>query len=262
MPVALLALAASAFGIGTTEFVIVGLLPQVSSDLNVSIPTAGLLISGYALSVVVGAPVLTIAGARLSRKTMLMGLFAAGSLICALAGSYPLLLAGRVVAALCHGAFFGIGSVVAADLVPRHRRASAVAATFTGLTVANVLGVSLGTTIGQHFGWRATFWLVAALGVLAWPRSPPRGRPSLGRRRAGRTSLTGSRPRGPRPWRRSARAPRRSSARLSSVPPWTTRPLPGSGYGDPGMDRYRIQEAVCACQPTNTETASADSTTS
>ncbi|GAA2801366.1 MFS transporter [Kitasatospora paracochleata] len=170
MPLALLALAVGAFAIGTTEFVIVGLLPQVAADLSVSIPTAGLLVSGYALSVVVGAPLMTAAGARLPRKTVLlalMGVFVAGNLLCALAGGYGLLLAGRVVAALCHGAFFGIGSVVAADVVAPDRRAGAIAMMFTGLTAANVLGVPLGTALGQHLGWRSTFWAVTALGVLA-----------------------------------------------------------------------------------------------
>jgi MFS transporter, DHA1 family, inner membrane transport protein len=169
MPLALLALAIGAFGIGTTEFVIVGLLPQVAGNLAVSIPSAGLLVSGYALSVAIGAPLMTAAGSRLPRKTMLivlMGVFIVGNLICAVADSYALLMTGRVIAALCHGAFFGIGSVVAADLVAPQKRASAIAMMFTGLTVANVLGVPMGTALGQHFGWRSTFWAVSGLGVL------------------------------------------------------------------------------------------------
>jgi DHA1 family inner membrane transport protein len=169
MPVALLALAVSAFGIGTTEFVIMGLLPQVAGDLHVTIPTAGLLISGYALGVVVGGPLLTVAGNRVSRKNLLVGLmvlFIAGNLISALANGYALLLTGRVVAALAHGAFFGVGSVVAASLVPPAKQASAIALMFTGLTVANVLGVPGGTALGQALGWRATFWAVTAFGVL------------------------------------------------------------------------------------------------
>ncbi|MCE7003190.1 MFS transporter [Kibdelosporangium philippinense] len=169
MTVALLALAIGAFGIGTTEFVIVGLLPQVAADLGVSIPSAGLLISGYALSVVIGAPLMTAAGSRLPRKTMLvllMAVFLAGNALCAVAENYALLMVGRAVAALCHGAFFGIGSVVAANLVAPNKRASAIAMMFTGLTVANVLGVPLGTALGQHFGWRSTFWAVTALGVV------------------------------------------------------------------------------------------------
>lgn len=169
MPVALLALATGAFGIGTTEFVIVGLLPEVAADLGVSIPAAGLLVSGYALSVAVGAPLMTAAGTRLPRKTVLvalMGVFVLGNAVCAVATGYSVLLAGRAVAALCHGAFFGIGSVVAASLVAPNRQAGAIAMMFTGLTVANVLGVPLGTLVGHEFGWRSTFWAVTALGVL------------------------------------------------------------------------------------------------
>ena len=127
MPVALLALAISAFAIGTTEFVIMGLLPDVAADLGVSIPSAGLLISGYALGVVIGAPLLTVLGGRLPRKKMLLGLmvlFIAGNLVSAMADTYGVLMSGRVVAALAHGAFFGVGSVVAADLVAPQRRAS------------------------------------------------------------------------------------------------------------------------------------------
>ncbi|MEV4874931.1 MFS transporter [Streptomyces cyaneofuscatus] len=169
MPLALLALALGAFGIGTTEFVIVGLLPEVARDLSVSIPGAGMLVTGYALGVVVGAPLMTAAGTRLPRKTMLMvlmGVFIVGNLICALAPDYTVLMTGRLVAALCHGAFFGIGSVVAANLVAPHRKASAVALMFMGLTIANVLGVPFGTLLGQEFGWRSTFWAVSALGVV------------------------------------------------------------------------------------------------
>ncbi|MBE8517250.1 MFS transporter [Amycolatopsis sp. H6(2020)] len=168
MPAALLALAISAFGIGTTEFVIMGLLPEVAADFGVSIPSAGLLISGYALGVVVGAPVLTALASRVPRKTVLvalMGLFIAGNVLSALAPSYGLLMAGRVVAALSHGAFFGVGSVVAASLVAPAKQAGAIALMFTGLTVANVLGVPAGTALGQAFGWRSTFWVVSALGV-------------------------------------------------------------------------------------------------
>ena len=169
MPLALLALAVSAFGIGTTEFVIMGLLPEVAADLHVTIPTAGLLISGYALGVVVGGPLLAVAGNRIPRKNLLVGLmvlFIVGNLISALAHGYALLLTGRVVAALAHGAFFGVGSVVAASLVAPAKQASAIALMFTGLTVANVLGVPGGTALGQAFGWRSTFWAVTALGVI------------------------------------------------------------------------------------------------
>jgi DHA1 family inner membrane transport protein len=169
MPAALLALAISAFGIGTTEFVIMGLLPEVAGDFGVSIPSAGLLISGYALGVVVGAPLLTALGSRIPRKTVLvalMGLFIVGNVVSALAGSYGLLLTGRIVAALAHGAFFGVGSVVAASLVAPAKQASAIALMFTGLTIANVLGVPAGTALGQALGWRSTFWAVSVLGVI------------------------------------------------------------------------------------------------
>ncbi|MER7109110.1 MFS transporter [Streptomyces sp. NPDC000229] len=169
MPLALLALAIGAFGIGTTEFVIMGLLPQVAADYQVSIPTAGYLVTGYALGVVLGAPLMTVLGTRVSRKRMLMllmGLFIAGNVLSALAPSFGLMLIGRVVASLAHGAFFGIGSVVAADLVTPEKKAGAIAMMFTGLTVANVVGVPAGTFIGQTAGWRATFLIVAVLGVL------------------------------------------------------------------------------------------------
>lgn len=171
MPVSLLALALSAFAIGTTEFVIMGLLPEVAGDLRVSIPSAGWLISGYALGVAIGAPVMALLTARLPRKRtliLLMSIFIIGNVLCALAYSYNLLMLARIVTALCHGAFFGIGSVVAASLVAPNRQASAVALMFTGLTLANVLGVPLGTWFGQLFGWRATFWGVALIGVLAF----------------------------------------------------------------------------------------------
>ncbi len=171
MPVSLLALALSAFAIGTTEFVIMGLLPEVASDLQVSIPSAGWLISGYALGVAIGAPIMALLTARLPRKrtlVLLMSIFIVGNILCALAYSYNLLMLARVITALCHGAFFGIGAVVAASLVAPGKQASAVALMFTGLTLANVLGVPLGTWFGQLFGWRATFWGVSVIGVLAF----------------------------------------------------------------------------------------------
>jgi DHA1 family inner membrane transport protein len=171
MPLALLALALGGFGIGLTEFVIMGLLPEVADDFAVSETTAGYLISGYALSVAVGAVLLTLALTRVPRKTALLGLmvlFIAGNLISAIAPSYSTMLLGRVVAALCHGAFFGIGAVVAADVVPREQRARAIALMFGGLTTANVLGVPLGTLLGQAAGWRATFWAITAIGVVAF----------------------------------------------------------------------------------------------
>ncbi|MFE3505438.1 MFS transporter [Kitasatospora sp. NPDC059160] len=169
MPLALLALAIGAFGIGTTEFVIMGLLPQIADDYGVTVPTAGLLVTGYALGVVIGAPLMTVLGTRISRKTMLMllmGLFVIGNLLSATAPSFPLMLAGRIVTSLAHGAFFGIGSVVAAELVAPQKKAGAIATMFTGLTVANIVGVPLGTFIGQAVGWRTTFTGVAALGLL------------------------------------------------------------------------------------------------
>ncbi|MES4614435.1 MAG: MFS transporter [Ewingella sp.] len=168
MPVSLLALALSAFAIGTTEFVIMGLLPNVANDLQVSIPLAGWLISGYALGVAIGAPIMAVLTAKLPRKKtllLLMTIFIFGNLMCALSYSYGFLMLARVITALCHGAFFGIGAVVAANLVAPNRRASAVALMFTGLTLANVLGVPLGTALGQALGWRSTFWAVAIIGV-------------------------------------------------------------------------------------------------
>ncbi|MFE6060748.1 MFS transporter [Streptomyces sp. NPDC056431] len=169
MPLALLALAVGAFGIGTTEFVVMGLLPEIGGDYGVSIPTAGLLVTGYALGVVVGAPLLTVLGSKVSRKRMLMllmGLFVVGNILSAIAPSFGLMMTGRVIASLAHGSFFGIGSVVAAGLVAPDKKAGAIATMFTGLTVANIVGVPLGTLIGQAVGWRTTFAIVAALGVI------------------------------------------------------------------------------------------------
>ena len=171
MPIALLALTLSAFAIGTTEFVIVGLLPTVAADLSISIPSAGLLVSLYALGVAIGAPVLTALTGKLPRKTLLlslMALFTAGNLLAWQAPSYETLVAARILTGLAHGVFFSIGSTIATGLVPRDKAASAIAIMFTGLTVALVTGVPLGTFIGQHFGWRETFLAVSALGVLAF----------------------------------------------------------------------------------------------
>jgi len=170
MPLGLLALAIGAFGIGLTEFVIMGLLPDVATDFAVSEAAAGWLISGYALSVVVGALGLTAATVRLPRKPVLVGLlvlFIIGNSLTALAGTYEVAMIGRIIAALCHGAFFGIGSVVGSDMVPANKKAGAIAIMFTGLTAANVLGVPFGTLLGQHSGWRSTFWAISAIGVLA-----------------------------------------------------------------------------------------------
>ncbi len=170
MSIALLALTAGAFGIGTTEFVIMGLLQQVAADLQVSITAAGLLISAYALGVAGGAPVLTIATRRLPRKTVLLALmviFTLGNIACAIAPNYAFLMAARVLTSLAHGTFFGVGAVVATGLVAPERRASAIAIMFTGLTAATVLGVPAGAWLGLHYGWRATFWAVAVVGVVA-----------------------------------------------------------------------------------------------
>ncbi|MET3509699.1 MULTISPECIES: MFS transporter [Plantibacter] len=171
MPLGLIALALGGFGIGLTEFVIMGLLPEVAADFSVSEAAAGWLISGYALAVVVGALALTAAVTRLPKKPVLLALmvlFIAGNLVSALAGDYQVMLAGRILAALSHGAFFGIGSVLAAAMVPAHRQAGAIAIMFTGLTAANVLGVPFGTLLGQHFGWRSTFWAITVIGVIAF----------------------------------------------------------------------------------------------
>ncbi len=170
MRLPLVALAVSAFAIGTTEFVVMGLLPQMAQDLDVSIPSAGMLVSGYALGVVFGGPLLAMATARLPRKAVLlvlMGVFVLGNLLCALAPNYPTLMAARVIAALAHGSFFGAGAVVAGHIAPPGKRAQAIALMFTGLTVANILGVPAGTWLGQALGWRATFWAVVALGAAA-----------------------------------------------------------------------------------------------
>ncbi|WDZ81360.1 MFS transporter (plasmid) [Ensifer adhaerens] len=171
MPLAIFALTIAAYAIGTTEFVIVGLLPTVATDLGITLPLAGLIVSVYALGVTFGAPVLTALTGKIERKPLLlalMALFVVGNTIAALSPSYELLLVARVLAAFAHGVFFSVGSTIAADLVPENRRASAIAMMFMGLTVAIVTGVPLGTYIGQLLGWRATFWAVAALGVVAF----------------------------------------------------------------------------------------------
>lgn len=165
----LLALAAGAFGIGVTEFAPMGLLPVIAQDLQVSIPAAGLLISAYALGVMLGAPLMTLTTGRVPRRTLLIGLaaiFTLGNLLSAISTGYGMLLVARVITSLNHGAFFGIGSIVAASLVPPERRAGAVAAMFMGLTIANVVGVPLAAWAGEHLGWRAAFWGIAGLGVV------------------------------------------------------------------------------------------------
>ncbi|MEV7146679.1 MFS transporter [Streptomyces sp. NPDC051287] len=170
MPLALLALAVGAFGLGTTEFVMMGLLPDVADDLRISIPTAGHLVSAYALGVVIGAPVLAALTARLPRRTVLiflMALFVAGNALSALAPGYHWLLAARFLSGLPHGAFFGVGAVVATNLVAPERKARSVSLMFMGLTVANIAGVPVATLMGQHLGWRATFLGVSLIGVAA-----------------------------------------------------------------------------------------------
>lgn len=191
MPLPIFALFLAAFGIGTAEFVIAGLLPDLSGDLGVSIPTAGLLISAYALGVAIGGPLVTVALARLSRKTallLLVAVFSAGQVLCALAPDYTLLLAARILVSIGHGAYFGIAAIAATRIVGPDRAGRAVALLLTGITVANVLGVPAGTAIGNALGWRATFWVVGALGLVSLagiaalvPDAPatPRGQSSL-----------------------------------------------------------------------------------
>ena len=188
---ALTALAIGAFGIGVTEFAPMGMLPVIASDLRVDIPTAGLLVTGYALGVVVGAPLLTLSTARLDRKALLIGLmaiFTAGNVLSAAAPDFGWLLAARVITSLCHGAFFGVGSLVAAALVGPARRAGAVAAVFSGLTVANIGGVPLAAWLAQHVGWRTSFAGIGLLGLvsmaalaLALPRTPGESASHAGR---------------------------------------------------------------------------------
>ncbi|EHB63975.1 MULTISPECIES: MFS transporter [Paenibacillus] len=168
---ALLALAVSAFAIGTTEFISVGLLPLISEDMNISVTTAGLTVSMYALGVTFGAPILTSLTSRMSRKTLLlwiMIIFIIGNSLAAGAASIGILLAARVLSAFSHGVFMSIGSVIAASVVPENRRASAISIMFTGLTVATVTGVPIGTFIGQQWGWRLAFVAIALVGVAAF----------------------------------------------------------------------------------------------
>ncbi len=170
MPLAIYALMIGAFGIGTTEFVIMGILPQIGKDLNVSLSAAGFLISAYALGVAVGAPLLSILSSKFPKKSSLialMAIFTLGNLVCALAPDYWTLMAARIVTSFAHGTFFGIGSIVATSLVRPNQKAMAVALMFTGLTLANILGVPFGTWLGQMYGWRMTFWAVTVVGPLA-----------------------------------------------------------------------------------------------
>ncbi|WP_411143185.1 MFS transporter [Streptomyces sp. x-80] len=169
MPLALLALAIGAFGIGTTEFAVMGLLPDMAAGFGVSIPLAGYATTVYALGVVIGAPLMTALGTRLTRKQMLMllmGLFIVGNVLTAVAPVFGIVLLGRIVSSFTHGAFFGIGALVAADVVAPEKRAAAISLMFSGLTLANVVGVPVGTMLGQRFDWRVTFFAIAALGVI------------------------------------------------------------------------------------------------
>lgn len=170
MKLPLFALFITAFAIGTAEFVVAGLLPQVAVDLGINIPTAGLLITGYAMGVAIGGPLMTVATARLSRKTALLVLtvlFVCANLTCAVSETYFAMMVGRMLGAFAHGAFSGIASVTAAGLVPENKRASAVALVSAGVTIANVLGVPGGTALGQELGWRATFWAISVVGLLS-----------------------------------------------------------------------------------------------
>ncbi|MEH3036290.1 MAG: MFS transporter [Sphingomonas adhaesiva] len=179
----LLALAIGAFGIGVTEFAPMGMLPDIAGDLGVSIPAAGLLVSAYAMGVLIGAPLMTLTTGRIDRRTLLialMGIFTLGNALSALADGYWMLMAARVVTSFNHGAFFGVGSVVAAGLVPADKRAGAVAAMFTGLTVATIGGVPLATWASEVLGWRTAFAGIAGVGAvamlslrLALPALPP-----------------------------------------------------------------------------------------
>ena len=173
----ILALTISAFGIGTSEYVVMGLLPDLARSFNISIPKAGVIVSAYALSVTFGSPLLALALSKQERKrslVILMSVFILGNVCCALSSSFFLMLAARIVTALCHGAFFGTGSILAANIVPREKRAQAITTMFSGLTLANVLGVPAGTALGHAFGWRSTFLalipigLIAMIGLLIW----------------------------------------------------------------------------------------------
>nr|WP_199047981.1 MFS transporter [Dyella sp. ASV24] len=170
MPLALFALTLAAFAIGTTEFVIVGLIPTIAGDLGVGLPSAGLLVSLYALGVAVGAPILSAMTGRVPRKPLLVGLmalFTLGNVVAWMAPGYGTLIIARLLTGLAHGVFFSVGSIVATNLVPREKAARAIATMFSGMTVAFVTGIPLGTFIGQHFGWRMTFLAVAGFGVIA-----------------------------------------------------------------------------------------------
>ncbi len=169
MTFALLSLFLAAFSIGTTEFVVAGLLPEISADLSVTVPAAGLLMTGYAIGVAVGGPILSLLTSRFPRKPTilaLMAIFIVGHVLCAVATSYPLLMAARVVVSFSHGSFFGLAAIIAVSLVPAERAGTALSLVFAGISVANIVGVPIGTAIGNAWGWRSTFWVVAALAII------------------------------------------------------------------------------------------------
>jgi DHA1 family inner membrane transport protein len=188
MPLPLIALFIAAFSFGTTEFVIAGVLPQVAAGLDISVPTAGYLVSAYALGIAVGGPLMTIVTSRIPRRTLLIGLaiaFTIGQVACAVAPDFASMLVIRVIVAVAHGVYFGVAMVVAVGLVPPERRGSAVALVLAGLTVSNIVGVPAGAAIGNAFGWRTTFWAMFALGLVSLaaiaallPRTTGAGRPA------------------------------------------------------------------------------------
>ncbi|SHG46735.1 MFS transporter [Cognatishimia maritima] len=200
MPIAVIALFLGAFCVGTTEFVVAGLLPEVARDLDVTIPAAGYLITAYALGVAIGGPVLTLGIARYSRKRnllLLLAIFVAGHLWCATAGTYESLLSGRLLVALSHGSYFGVAGVVAVSLVPENKRGAAIAWLFAGISVANILGVPLGTAIGNWLGWRATFWIIGGaallvMGAIAWTVPADKSTASEGSRIASQVKAIGN----------------------------------------------------------------------
>lgn len=169
-PIELITLSICAFAIGSSEFVIMGLLPDIANSLYISLPKAGWLISGYALGVAFGSPIIVLITGKLNRKNILqilMMIFIIGNILCSISDNYILLMVARIITSFCHGAFFGIGSLVAAEMVSENKKASAVAIMFTGLTLANILGVPFGTLVGNYFGWHTTFLFVVIIGVFA-----------------------------------------------------------------------------------------------